>query len=139
MTFRKISENYEINVDGIIRNARTGRIIKTYVTNGYIQVEYREGGKRIKKYLHRLLAEAFLDNEFNKEEVDHIDRDTLNNNLSNLRWVNRDENISNRLLSNYILEFINQKWRTKISKEIKYFHTLDDAYLYLKSKTVDLF
>lgn len=52
-----------------------------------------------KKYtIHRLIAQTYLENPDNKPYVDHIDRNTLNNNLSNLRWVTGRENNLNRKL-----------------------------------------
>lgn len=53
-----------------------------------------------KDYLkHRLIAIQFVDNDDqeNKTQVDHVDRDRLNNNISNLRWVNPSENAKNRV------------------------------------------
>ena len=47
-------------------------------------------------YVHRLVAETFIPNPENKNQVDHIDRDPSNNNIENLRWVTRQENQNNR-------------------------------------------
>ena len=45
--------------------------------------------------IHRLVAELFIPNPENKTEVDHIDGNKLNNDVSNLRWVSRKENMNN--------------------------------------------
>jgi hypothetical protein len=42
--------------------------------------------------LHRLLAQSFIPNPLNLETVDHIDNNKLNNDLSNLRWLSREDN-----------------------------------------------
>lgn len=52
--------------------------------------------KQIKKSIHQLVAEAFVPNPNNYTEIDHIDRNKRNNSKSNLRWVSRSENLSNR-------------------------------------------
>lgn len=52
--------------------------------------------KTQKKYkIHRLVGEAFIPNPDNLPQIDHIDRNTANNNISNLRWVTARENMCN--------------------------------------------
>lgn len=58
---------------------------------------YRKIGYNHKNYLvHRLIAETFIPNPENKPCIDHIDRDRLNNNVSNLRWSTIKENNLNQ-------------------------------------------
>ena len=54
--------------------------------------------KQIKYYVHRLVAEAFIENPNNASEVDHIDCNKENNRVDNLRWVTRGENMSRNAL-----------------------------------------
>lgn len=88
---------YEINKDGIIKSFHKNkvRVVTPYYckTSGYYRINLtREDGTRKKALLHRLLAEAFIPNPYNKEEVNHIDGNKLNNTLDNLEWVTRREN-----------------------------------------------
>lgn len=62
---------------------------------------YDENGKfvkQIKYYVHRLVAETFIENPNNLSDVDHIDCNKENNNVDNLRWVTREENMARNAL-----------------------------------------
>jgi hypothetical protein len=50
--------------------------------------------KQIKYYTHRLIAETLIPNPEDYAEIDHIDRNKLNNHYTNLRWTTRFENMS---------------------------------------------
>lgn len=63
--------------------------------NGYLYVTLTKDGKRYNRYVHRLVAEAFIDNPDGLLEVDHINRIRNDNRIENLRWVNRQSNIEN--------------------------------------------
>lgn len=65
---------------------------------GYYQVRLDN-----KTYLlHRLVAIAFLNNDENKPQVNHIDGNVANNNLSNLEWCTPSENIRHAIKSGLI-------------------------------------
>ena len=49
-------------------------------------VQLWKNGKAKLIYVHRLVAEAFIDNPNKYRCIDHIDGDKTNNNVSNLRW-----------------------------------------------------
>ena len=53
-----------------------------------------KNGKRDFKIVHRLVAEAFLEKESGYNEVNHIDLNKSNNNVSNLEWCNRSQNVN---------------------------------------------
>lgn len=75
------------------------RIKVPSITNrGYYRLPLCKYGKIKYYHIHRLVAEAFLPNEENKPTVDHIDRNRLNNNVSNLRWATYKEQNKNRSL-----------------------------------------
>ena len=95
--------SYEVSSTGLVRSIdrvvkngfTTTRIAKGKILragrkdNGYMQVCL---GRLNNRYVHRLVAEAFVPNPDNRPEVDHIDGNRENNSCENLRWVNRTEN-----------------------------------------------
>lgn len=56
-----------------------------------------ENGSRKYVAVHRLIAETFLNNPDQLPCVDHINRDKLDNNISNLRWVTYKTNNHNTI------------------------------------------
>lgn len=83
------------NVKSIERKAWNGRgyrvikerIMKTYDNGyGYLFVYLTKDGEQEKCYIHRLVAEAFLENPDNLPEVNHISEDKTDNRLSNIEW-----------------------------------------------------
>lgn len=91
-------ENYEINKQGEIRNIKTKYILGGCINSrGYKVITLSKDRKKTNVYLHRLLGIAFIDNPDNKPYIDHINGDKSDNDLSNLRWVNEQENSSNKI------------------------------------------
>ena len=93
-------EDYSIYEDGRVIN-KHGRELKNWIgTHGYKRIGLRKDGKQKHFRLHRLLAIHFIVNTRPgiAITVDHIDRDKLNNSLSNLRWATIEEQNANRYL-----------------------------------------
>ena len=74
---------------------RKGKVLKgVKMPNGYLVVGLWKDNKSRNRYIHRLVAEHFLPNENNSAEVNHIDEDRTNNNVSNLEWCSHKYNIN---------------------------------------------
>lgn len=71
-----------------------GNILKTNIDRGYEKINLSVDGKRTLKYIHRLVAEAFIPNPHNYKEVNHKDNNPSNNCVDNLEWCNREQNLS---------------------------------------------
>ena len=72
-----------------------GKILKPSVSSqGYVRVVLQNKDYKINYSVHRLVAQAFLPNSNNLEEVNHIDENSLNNNVNNLEWCSHKYNIN---------------------------------------------
>lgn len=60
--------------------------------SGYQMVSAGSGSNN-KRYVHRLVAETWIDNPNNYEEVNHINGDKDDNRMENLEWVTPSQNI----------------------------------------------
>lgn len=70
-----------------------GKILGNRLTDrGYCTVVLYDNGKQNSFKLHRLVANSFIYNEFNKPDVNHKDGIKSNNHFENLEWVTKSEN-----------------------------------------------
>lgn len=60
---------------------------------GYCFISLSKRNIKCSKAVHRLVSQAFIPNPKNKSEVNHIDGNKQNNNVNNLEWSTREENI----------------------------------------------
>ena len=60
-----------------------------------VRIRYDDGSYRC-RYIHHLVTEAFIGPRPAKHDVDHIDGDKTNNTVSNLRYVSRLQNMTNK-------------------------------------------
>jgi len=133
--------NYQVSNFGNVKNVASGRILKAGRNpQGYLVVSLMSDGDKTSKTVQRLVATAFLENIDDKRIVDHIDRDKLNNHISNLRFATDSENQQNRTINyNNTSGFIGVRWNkqrekwqatitvNKISDNLGFFINKEDA------------
>ena len=148
--------NYEVSICGTVRNVNTKRVLRPRIVgidgNGYYAVNLCKNGNSNQYKVHRLVAIHFIPNINNAKYVDHIDNNSFNNTVSNLRWCTQQQNNFNRSLSNRntsgfkgisLYKNLN-KWEVKITINYKkihlgYFVNLEDAKLARQKKAKELF
>lgn len=86
-------------------------------------------GKRKHFLVHRLVAIVFIPNPNNYDEIHHKDENKANNNIENLEWCSRKQNLSHYYKNNKpIHNFINVKLiEVESNKTIKEFKTKSEA------------
>lgn len=90
---------YSVSNTGLVRNDRTGRILRQNLRDEYACVKLMTNNveeKPLNARVHRLVASAFCPNPDSKPYVDHIDCDPTNNNACNLRWCTAEESARNK-------------------------------------------
>lgn len=107
--FRKIPSLkflYEVSEDGrIFRNVKSKKQNKIVVdfqhsSKGYCFTFICREGKVQRIPISRVVAECWLGEKPEGYEIDHIDRNSLNNHYKNLRYVTKSEQMKNRDYSN---------------------------------------
>lgn len=96
---RGLEDNYEVSNLGRVRRIKSGcgtyegRILNFLNhSNGYVIAPMTLNSKKHRRYVHRMVAEAFIPNPDGKPEVNHIDGNKHNNCVDNLEWATRSEN-----------------------------------------------
>ena len=132
---KNYEELYEISNYGRIRskeryiNARRGKRLKKVKIltpfcqkNGYYAITLWKYKSFKLHYIHRLVAIAFIENENCLEQVNHKNGDKKDNNVENLEWVSRSENmkhaISLGLFSKSVLNERINKMNEKVMKPV---------------------
>ena len=114
--------NYSVSDHGNVKNNKTERIITQHVEHGYKRINIKHNNKSNNRYVHALVANAFINNLEGKRCVDHIDNDKSNNNLINLRWATHSQNSQNKsMMSNntsgvkgVVWDKHTKKWKAQI-------------------------
>ncbi len=92
--------NYIITNDGRVYNSQRNKyLVPAESHGGYMYVGLSDGVERKSFSLHRLVALNFITNPENYLEVNHIDFDKTNNNVDNLEWISRSDNMKHNFSS----------------------------------------
>lgn len=90
--------DYTVDEEGNIYSYKKGKQYKMspYLDGKkrYLMIDLMNNGAKTKCLIHRLVAKAFIPNPDNLSEVDHIDNNPKNNNVSNLQWCDRKFNLT---------------------------------------------
>lgn len=97
------------------------KILKqTFEKDGYLRVGLTKDGKTKTNFIHRLVAQTFIENKENKPCVDHINTIRTDNRVENLRWSTHKENSNNELTKEKIkLRKFSDEWRKNMSEAQK--------------------
>jgi len=86
---------YMVSNCGNVKSLKSGCVMKQrYDKYGYKRIGLRKDGKLSTFFIHRLVAEAFIDNPFGLPCINHIDEDKENNNFDNLEWCSQKYNVN---------------------------------------------
>ena len=116
-----------------------GKLLKPQINNnGYIRYHFFVNGKYKKIYYHHIIVKMFIKSDYDsaKYDIDHMDRNKLNNSIENLAVVSRSDNIKNMSKSrtgkkfNFVDNIGNY---LVINEEAKIYYSLDldKFYMYI--------
>lgn len=120
-TIRGISSSYVVE-ERLIKTQKGGN-------NDYLFYPLHKDGE-VKTYLvHRLIAIHFIPNPENKEQVNHIDENVQNYDISNLEWVTPKENANHGTRNQRSLENHNYNKIVQLTLDGEYIQTFNNAKL----------
>lgn len=97
--------DYLINEFGNVISIKNGKRkeLKSQMGNaGYLYIGLSKNNKAHNRFIHRLVAQTFIENASNKDQVNHIDGNKLNNHISNLEWISAKDNIKHAFINGLI-------------------------------------
>lgn len=116
---KNFESKYKISNFGRLYSLISKKIIKpTKCTNGYLEYQLANNGKRIIKLVHRLVAETFIDNPNKLPQINHKNEIITDNRVENLEWCSAKYN-ANYGLRNYKCREKNKKYFKAVAQFTK--------------------
>ena len=140
---------YKVSNMGRVKSCRgSGLILKQNPKHGYQTIQLWDNNKkRYDKLIHRLVLVAFIPNP-NPDRFkicDHINRNSMDNRVENLRWsTNKLNNYNRSTTRGYQFDKKNKKWRAQLTKDGKkkylgsFKNSIDARKAYLVAKKIHL-
>lgn len=131
--------NYEISTLGNVKNKTTNKILylnyeRVKKTNTRMRVGLSQNGKIKGYYLHRIVAQHFIENPDELPEVNHIDGDCYNNKASNLEWISKINNMRHARDNNLVTTYKRKVLiKNKLTGEETLFDSITECANYLNS------
>lgn len=109
---------YKVDTNGIIYNCKNKIIKHQKHTGGYLTINFwnKKTKKHKTRYVHRIVAIAFVDNPNNLNQINHINGIKEDNKAINLEWCTPKQNI-NHAIVNGLIKTGDKSTSTKISDE----------------------
>lgn len=85
---------YAVTEDGRVWSYLSNKFLSPSISGGYLRVMLYKDNSSKGYYIHRLVAQAYLDNPLGLETVNHKDEDKSNNCVENLEWMTILDNLN---------------------------------------------
>lgn len=103
-------EDYFISNKGNVLSLKHGKVKQLKPQKcTYYQLAFYVDNIQKTKFIHKMIAEKFIPNPLKKPQVNHIDGNKYNNDISNLEWVTAKENIQHAVRTGLINFPINDR------------------------------